>query len=637
MGKRHTFTTACTWDCPDACSLIIEESGGKPRIRGHPEHPVTQGATCGKIQRHLKRLSSPQRLTAPLLQTGAGWKEISWQEGLDICADKLGPLLEEDPEGMLHIQGQGARGIVKCVADRFFSSLGCTKTHGSLCDETGIRASILDFGSLEHNTVHELLEARFIVNWGKDLQRSAMHLGRLVNEARARGTRHIAVWPGGKGYERSADELIRIRPGTDRFLALAVLKELEAIGYLDQSTLEGCAGSKAFLEILEAWSSTDLAAVCDVSRESVRSLAKIYAGERVSSLIGWGLQRHPFGGEAVRLINALSWLSRNVGRPGSGVFFNLSSQRFFNLSWLPPEPGNRSLNLPRIGREIEAAASPPLRAAWLNGTNIVNQAPESRRLASLFAGLDFVVAVDGFMTDTAACADLVLPCCLMWEEEDVVGSSMHDCLQYAARVFSPPPNVRSDYWIAEELGRRLGSAFVFPSRERCFRRTLGAPFPDVDLDALQRQGFVHLEREPVVFSKGTSHPDGRFHLLDRVSPEPEPDPDYPLRLLSLIRRDAIHSQLLPEEHQLPPQLAVHPRASGLRRIDLDRPVMLVSPLGRLEVDLIFDTSLHPEAVIYRRGDWMRLGGGVNQLIEARLTDLEVGAAYYGQRVRLENA
>ena len=47
-------------------------------------------------------------------------------------------------------------------------------------------------------------------------------------------------------------------------------------------------------------------------------------------------------------------------------------------------------------------------------------------------------------------------------------------------------------------------------------------------------------------------------------------------------------------------------------------------------------GLHPEAVLYRRGDWMKLTGGCNQLIEARLTDMGNGAAFYDQYVRLEN-
>ena len=47
-------------------------------------------------------------------------------------------------------------------------------------------------------------------------------------------------------------------------------------------------------------------------------------------------------------------------------------------------------------------------------------------------------------------------------------------------------------------------------------------------------------------------------------------------------------------------------------------------------------GLHPGAVVYRRGDWMSLGGGANQLIASGVTDLGGGAPFYDQYVRLEN-
>jgi hypothetical protein len=40
--------------------------------------------------------------------------------------------------------------------------------------------------------------------------------------------------------------------------------------------------------------------------------------------------------------------------------------------------------------------------------------------------------------------------------------------------------------------------------------------------------------------------------------------------------------------------------------------------------------------LYRRGDWMRLGGGINRLIDPSLTDMGIGGAFYDQYVRLEN-
>jgi len=109
-----------------------------------------------------------------------------------------------------------------------------------------------------------------------------------------------------------------------------------------------------------------------------------------------------------------------------------------------------------------------------------------------------------------------------------------------------------------------------------------------------------------------------------------------LRLLTLIRREAIHSQMNPEQQKQPPDAWVSPDNPVLPHLDLKKPVELVSPLGRLRVALQMLPGLHPEAVLYRRGDWISCGGGVNQLISAGLTDIGSGAAYYDQYVRLEN-
>jgi anaerobic selenocysteine-containing dehydrogenase len=110
-----------------------------------------------------------------------------------------------------------------------------------------------------------------------------------------------------------------------------------------------------------------------------------------------------------------------------------------------------------------------------------------------------------------------------------------------------------------------------------------------------------------------------------------------LRLLTLVRRKAIHSQILPEDQKQPPVVWVAPDSRCLENLNLEKPVELVSPLGRLKVSVQTLPDLHPDVVIYRRGDWISQGGGVNQLIAARLTDIGSGAAYYDQYVRLENA
>jgi hypothetical protein len=79
-----------------------------------------------------------------------------------------------------------------------------------------------------------------------------------------------------------------------------------------------------------------------------------------------------------------------------------------------------------------------------------------------------------------------------------------------------------------------------------------------------------------------------------------------------------------------------PENPAWQTFDPGRPVFLASPVGRLQVIPATLPGLHPEAVVYRRGDWRRLGGGINRIIADTETDMGHGAAYYAHHVRLEN-
>jgi anaerobic selenocysteine-containing dehydrogenase len=132
------------------------------------------------------------------------------------------------------------------------------------------------------------------------------------------------------------------------------------------------------------------------------------------------------------------------------------------------------------------------------------------------------------------------------------------------------------------------------------------------------------------------HRDGKYRFPATLHAEPAADPQYPLQLLTLVRRNAIHSQILPEAQDKVPQAWLAPDNPMLPGIDQSQDVYLVSPLGRLKIALQTMPGLHPNVVLYRRGDWMNQGGGINQLISAGITDLGSGAPFYDQHVRIEN-
>jgi hypothetical protein len=104
----------------------------------------------------------------------------------------------------------------------------------------------------------------------------------------------------------------------------------------------------------------------------------------------------------------------------------------------------------------------------------------------------------------------------------------------------------------------------------------------------------------------------------------------------LAPKKTLQSQILPEDQQGLAQVWIANNCVLLGQLDLTAPVYLVSPLGRLRVEVNIMEDLHRDAVLYRRGDWMAFGGGVNQLISDHTTNIGGGAAYYQQYVRLEN-
>jgi anaerobic selenocysteine-containing dehydrogenase len=632
--------TACTLDCPDTCSLLV--SGTHPqalRIRGNPEHPVTAGFTCAKIRRLGRRLTHPQRITTPLLHIGGGWQAIRWEEALDLCAEKI-QAFRAEAASILHIHGFGDKGVLSLAGPHLFARLGASGIRGSLCDEAGIAASKADFGSLETNDILDLAKARRIVNWGKDLGRSSIHVASLIRRAHRHGGKVLTISLGGDGNREFTDSFIRIRPGTDRFLAAAAIRLLLERGKIRESILERTRNWPQFSRVVTGRSLADLMAAGGVSQVDVEEVYSWYgAGEPVATLIGWGLQRHRYGGENVRFINALALLSGNVGRQGAGSYFNIASMRNFNRSWLAEgiAGDRRALLLPCIGNEILKAQEPPVRMIWVDGCNVVNQAPDSRGIARAFAATAFKVVVDAFMNDTASMADLVLPCSLMLEKEDVVGSFLHNYVNYSGKVVEPPGEARSDFWILSELGRRLDPPVLLPTAEEFLRRTLDSPHLGISLDEIRRLGFVRAKRPEIAYSGlRFDHADGRYCLPTDLHEEPEPPPGYPFRLLTLVRRESIHSQILPEEHEAPPPVWIGADNPAATDLDLGRDVFLVSPLGQLKVRVERARDLHPQVVLYRRGDWMSLGGGANQLVAAEITDMGDCAAFYSQHVRLEN-
>ncbi|MBN1932564.1 MAG: molybdopterin-dependent oxidoreductase [Desulfobacterales bacterium] len=633
--------TACTMDCPDACSLIVyTDNDGSLHIKGNPDHPVTSAFVCSKIKNHIKRLQSSERIVHPMVRKGTKWQPVNWDTALNLCAEKIQKFRTE-PASILHLHGEGAKGVLKQVNKLFFRKLGTSQAKGSLCDAAGYLAYIADFGSRENNDIKNLLKADKIINWGKDLSRSSIHTAEIIRRARRQGTKILSISPGGDNNPSFSDAFIRIRPGTDRFLAAAAIRLFIERDKILENILIHTRNYTDFRKLIVQQPLNRLTVACDISLNDVEKIYEFYAAEGPSAtLIGAGVQRYLYGGENVRFINALALISGNIGCSGGGSYFHHHSLKSLNLEWTkdPRNIQRRTLRLPRIGDDILEAKNPSIKMIWVNGSNIINQAPDSHKIIQAFESVEFKVVVDAFMNDTAARADLFLPCALMLEQEDIISSYLHNYIHYADAVLAPLGEAKSDFWIFHQLSKRLQPPVSLPDAETCLNQSLYSNDLRISLEALREQKFVKAKRPEVVYTgMQFDHRDKKYHFPLKLHQEPLPPPEYPLRLLTLIRRNAIHSQIQFQDQTQSPVLFIAPNSAGLMNLDLRKDVYLVSDLARLKVKVQILHGLHPDAVIYRRGDWIKYGGGANQLIAPMITDLGKGAAFYSQYVRLENA
>ena len=210
-----TILTACTMDCGDACSLVVDTDNKS--IKGNPAHPFTKGFTCKKGSRFFERLEADDRIVTPLIKEKDQFREASWDEAMTLVAKKLDAAQASNPETILHVHGFGYRGILAKASQIFFDRLGTSTTYGAVCDDTGITACLRDFGGLNHNAPEDILNASRVVNWGRDMTRSSIHQLALIHKARKNGTEVLTISPGGDGTPEFSDVNVIVRRGRTAF------------------------------------------------------------------------------------------------------------------------------------------------------------------------------------------------------------------------------------------------------------------------------------------------------------------------------------------------------------------------------------------------------------------------------------
>ncbi len=675
----RTVRGACPHDCPDTCALhVTVQDGIAIKVAGDPDHPPTHGALCTKVSRYPERTYHPERVLHPLRRVGAKgsgrFERIGWGDALDEIAARLAAIAARDAQAILPYSYAGTMGLVQgeSMAARFFHKLGASLLDRTICSSAGGEALAATYGAKIGMHLEHFADSRLILLWGSNSIASNLHFWTFAQQAKRNGARLVCIDPRKTETADKCHRHIGLLPGTDGALALGLMHELIVHDWLDHDYIARHV-DPAWATLREralAWTPERTAAVCGITADEVRDLARDYGTTKPAAIrLNYGMQRVRGGGNAVRLVALLAcltgaWRHRAGGMllSASGWFRHARDDAALQRPDLLGARRPRTINMSTIGddllREASPAFGPRLEALVVYNSNPVAVAPESPKVARGFAREDlFTVVLEHFLTDTADHADIVLPATTQLEHQDVHTSYGHTNAMLNERAIAPLGEARANTQIFRDLAARMGftEACFSDDDETLVRTAFGDRVP---FDTLRAQGWVQLPIAAAPFAEGGfATADGRCtidhpqhgipdHVPNHESPQSTPElaRRYPLAMISPPARNFLNSSFVNvaslRSIEGEPRVELHADDAAARGIESGALVRVFNDRGSYHCK----AQLSPRArrgVVNGLGVWWRKlgprGTNVNELTHQKLTDIGRAPAFYDCLVQVERA
>lgn len=609
--------THCPY-CALQCAMDVSPTGtsAPPAITPLP-FPTNQGRLCQKGWTAAEVLTTPDRLTTPLIRRDGELVPTDWDTALTHVASELLRLRAAHGPASVAVFGGGGLTNEKAYQLGRFARVALATPNidynGRFCMSSaaagGRRAFGLDRGLPFPLSDLDGADAIVLVgsNPSETMPPFVTHLagaqqagGLVVVDPRRTPT--AALTSDGRGLHLSP------LPGTDLALLLGLTQILWTEGLVDRAYLaERVAGVEGLRASLAAWWPERVERVTGMPVVELRRTARMLAaaspaggGRGAYVLTGRGAEQHAHGTDTVTAAVNLALCLGLPGRVGSGYGCltgqgNGQGGREHGLK-ADQLPGYRAITDPVARAHVagvwgvapdslpgpglpavalfEALATPGgPRAMLIHGANPVVSLPDVLRLTERLRGLDLLVVSDFVLSETAAMADVVLPV-TQWAEETGTMTNLEGRLLLRDRATEPPAGVRTELDVWGELAERLGSPIPF-SRD-----------PAVVFDELARasaggvadySGFSHDRLRsgealywpcpepghpgtPRVFLDRFPTPDGRavLHAVDHTPPDDTLTAELPLYLVT--GRVLQHYQSGAQTRRVPALLQVEPEA-----------------------------------------------------------------------------
>jgi formate dehydrogenase major subunit len=637
--------------CGVGCQLTYNIKNNKILSVDGRDGPSNHNRLCVKGRYGFDYVHHKQRLTKPLIRKAGVpkhadftmdpanpleyFREASWEEALDLAANKLKEI--RDQKGKSALAGFGsAKGsneeaylFQKLVRTGFGTNNvdHCTR----LCHASSVAALIEGVASgAVSNQVSDVGVAEVIFLIGANPISNHPVAATWIKNAVKKGAKLIYADPRRSELSRHATHYLQFKPDTDVALLNAMMHTIVHEGLVNEAFIASrTIGYDDLKKNVEGYSPEAMAPVCGIPAETIKAVARLYATSKGSMILwGMGISQHVHGTDNARCLIALTLMTGQIGKPGSGLhplrgqnnvqgasdsglipmFFpdyqrvdnDKASARFEKLwgATLDKKPGLTVVEI------IHATLDGKINGMYIMGENPAMSDPDAHHAREALAKLDMLVVQEIFLTETCYYADVILPA-TAWPEKDGTVTNTDRMVQLGRKAIDAPGDAKPDLWIIQELAKRLGCDWNYSGPADVFnemRQGMNS-IAGITWDRLERESSVTYpcEKEgdpgqPIVFIDKfpTSTGRARFVPADIIPANERPDKEFPFVLITgrqlehwhtgaMTRRASVLDAIEPE-----PTALIHP-------LDLDA-------LGAKPGDVISVASRRGIVSLYARAD-----------------------------------
>ena len=646
--------------CGVGCQITYQIHENKIVAVQGRDGPANHNRLCVKGRFGFDYVSHPHRLKKPLIrregvEKGADefvnpsdptshFREAEWDEALDVAAAGYRKILAET--GSSGLAGFGsAKGsneeaylVQKLVRTGFGTNNvdHCTR----LCHASSVAALLEGIGSGAVTAPFTACaDSDVIIVIGANPTENHPVAATFFKQATRDGKELIVMDPRGTALARHATHMLQFNPGTDVALLNALLNVIvEENLYDEEYVSQFTEGFENLKQHIVSFTPEQMSEICGIDAQTLRVVARKYAtAERGIIFWGMGISQHTHGTDNARCLIALATITGQVGRPGTGlhplrgqnnvqgasdaglipmVFPDYQAVDAENIRAKFEDAWGTSLD-PQKGLTVveimNAVHADEIRGMYVMGENPAMSDPDAHHAREALAKLDHLVVQDLFLTETAFHADVVLPASA-WPEKDGTVTNTNRQVQMGRKALNLPGEARQDWWIIQEIARRLGLDWNYSGPAEIYTEMAGLmpSLDNISWDRLFAESAVtypcdapDVAGNEIVFGDGFPTQSGRAKLVPAgiVPPDEQPDDHYPFILTTGRQLEHWHTGAMTRRakilDEIEPEAVVSIAPVQLQALDIQpgEIVSIKTRRGDIQMKVRSDSAI-PEGVIF---------------------------------------